>query len=52
MFQLVADPHSSDIGSHYWQQQQRHAPCHILKMTVNEMSTVLDVAYLAIKALR
>jgi len=52
MFRLVADIHVSNIGSLYWQKQQQHAPCHILKMSVNAASTVLVVAYLVIKALR
>jgi len=38
MFQLVADIHLSNIGSLYWQNQQRHAPCRILKMSVNRFS--------------
>jgi hypothetical protein len=35
MFPLVADFNLSNIGSLYWQKQQRNAPCHILKMSVN-----------------
>jgi hypothetical protein len=31
MFQLAADIHLSDIGSLYWQQQQQHSLCGILK---------------------
>jgi len=52
MFQLVADIHSSNIGSLYWETQQQHAPCRILKLSIHGASTVLVVAYLAIKASR
>jgi len=52
MFRLVADIHSSNIGSLYWQKHQRHAPCHILKMNVNGASSVVVVEYLVIKASR
>jgi len=52
MFRLVADIDLSNIGSLYWQKQQRHAPCRILKMSVNAVSTVSVVAYLVIKAAR
>jgi len=38
MFRLVADINLSDIGSVYWQKQQRHAPCHILKVSVNSFT--------------
>jgi hypothetical protein len=52
MFRLVADIHLFDIGSLYWQKQQRNAPCSILKMSVNGASTVLGLAYFVIKASR
>jgi len=51
MFQFVADIHLTDIGSLYWEKPQRHAPCRILKLSVNGASTVLVVACLVIKAL-
>jgi len=44
MFRLVADIHSSNIGSLYWQKQQRHAPCGILKMSGNGASTIFSFA--------
>jgi len=44
MFRLVAEIHLWDIGSLYWQKQQRHAPCSILKMSVNGASTIFGVA--------
>jgi len=44
MFRLVADIHLSNIGSLYWQKQQRHAPCGILKMSVNGASTIFSFA--------
>jgi len=37
---LVADIHLSDICRLYWEQQQRHARCHILRMSVNRASTI------------
>jgi len=52
MFRLVADIHLSDIGSLYWQKQQRHAPCGILEISINGASTVLGLAYFVIKASR
>jgi len=52
MFQLVADIHLTDNGSLYREKQQRHAPCRILNMSVNGVSTVLVVAYLVMKASR
>jgi hypothetical protein len=52
MLQLVAGIHLPDIGTLYWQKQQRHAPCYILKMSVNGPSRVLGVAYLVITAMR
>jgi len=51
MFRLVVDIHLSDIGSLYWQKQQRHAPCGIVKMSINRVSTVLGLAYFVIKVL-
>jgi len=44
MFRLVTDIHLSNIGSLYWQQQPRHAPCGILKMSVNGVSTIFSFA--------
>jgi hypothetical protein len=44
MFRLVEDIHLWDIGSLYWQKQQRHAPCGILKMSVNGASTIFSFA--------
>jgi hypothetical protein len=52
MSQLVVDIYLSDLVGLYWQKQQQLAPCHILKMRVNESSTVLFVEYLVIKELR
>jgi hypothetical protein len=52
MFPLVADIHVLNIGSLYWQKQQRNSPCRILKMSVNGASTVLVVPYLVIKSSR
>jgi len=46
MFQLFADIYLSDIGSLYWQKHQQHAPCGILKMSVNGESTVLGFAFI------
>jgi len=42
MFELAADIQLSDIGSLYSNKQQRHAPCHILKMSVNGESTIIS----------
>jgi len=39
MFQLVADIHLPDIRSLYWGKLQQHAPCRILRMSVNGAST-------------
>jgi len=44
MFRLVADIELSNIGILYWQKQQRHAPCGILKMSVNGASTIFSFA--------
>jgi hypothetical protein len=52
MLGLVVAIHICDIGSLYWQQQQRNAPYSILKMSVNGASTVLGLAYCVIKASR
>jgi len=52
MFRLVADINLSNIGTLYWQKQQRDATCRILKMSINGSSTVLVVPDLVIKALR
>jgi len=52
MFRLFPDIHLTDIGSLYWEKHQSHAPCRIMKISVNAASTVLVVAYLVIKALR
>jgi hypothetical protein len=49
---MVADIHSCDIGSIKWHKQQCHAPCGILKMSINGVSTVLGLAYFVIKASR
>jgi len=42
MFQLIADIHLSDIGSLYWQKQQRDAPCRILRTSVNGASRICN----------
>jgi len=44
MFRFVRDTHSPDIGSLYWEKVQRHAPCRILKMSVNGESTIFIFA--------
>jgi len=44
MFLLVTDIHFSDIGCLYWQQQQRHAPCRILRTSINTVSTIFSFA--------
>jgi hypothetical protein len=44
MFRLVADIYLSDIGRHNWEKLQRQAPCHILRMRVNEASTPVHFA--------
>jgi len=46
MLRLVADIHLSNMGSHYWQKQQRHAPCGILQMSVNGASKIFSLASL------
>jgi len=40
---MVADIHLSDIGSLYWEKQQWHAPCRILRMSVNGASTIFSL---------
>jgi hypothetical protein len=52
MFRLVADIDLCEIGSLYWQKQQRYAPSGILKMSVNGVSMVLGLAYFVIEASR
>jgi hypothetical protein len=42
MFRSVADNHLSDIGSHYWEKQQCHAPSRIVRMSVNGGSTIFS----------
>jgi len=42
MFLLVTDIHLSDISCLYWQKQQWIAPCRILRMSVNEVSTIFS----------
>jgi len=42
MFRLVVDIYLSDIDSLYQQIQQRHAPCRILRMSVNGASTIFS----------
>jgi len=44
MFRLVSHIQLWDIGSLYWQKQQWHAPCGILKMSVNGASTIFSFA--------
>jgi len=44
MFWLVADTHLSDIGNLYWEKWQRHAPCCILRMSVNGVSMIVSFA--------
>jgi hypothetical protein len=44
MFRLVADIHFSAIGSLQWEKLQRHAPCRILRMSVNGASIILSFA--------
>jgi len=50
IFRMVTDIHLSDIGSLHWQRHQQPAPCRILKMSDNQVSTDLVVAYSVIKA--
>jgi hypothetical protein len=52
MFQLVAAIDLCNIGILYWQKHQRNAACSILKLSVNGVSTVLELAYFVIKASR
>jgi len=48
MFRLVAEIHLSDIGSLNGEKLQQHAPCRILRMSVNGLSTILSLAFWAI----
>ena len=45
MFPLVAVIHLSDIASLYREKLQRHAPCRILRMSVNGGSMSLSMAF-------
>jgi hypothetical protein len=51
MFLLVTDIHYSDIGCLYWQNQQRYAPTHILRTSINGASTGFSLASLVIYVL-
>jgi len=44
MFGLVAYIHLSDIGCHYWEKLQQHAPWCILRMSVNGASATVCYA--------
>ena len=44
MFRLVADIHLWDIGSLSWEELLRHAPCRIVRMSVNGASTISSFA--------
>jgi hypothetical protein len=44
MFRLVAGIHFSDIGNLYWENLQRHAPCHIVTTSVNRASAIFSFA--------
>jgi len=44
MFRLVVDIHLPAIPSLYWEELKRHAPCHILRMSVNGASTMFSFA--------
>jgi len=48
MFRLVADIHLPYIGSLYWEKLHRHAPCRILRMSVNGASTIVSFTSWAI----
>ena len=48
MFRLVADIHLTDIGSLYCQKRQWHAPCRILRTSVNRVSMIFSFASLVI----
>jgi hypothetical protein len=52
MFRLVADLSYSNFGTIYWEKHQPNAPCRILTMNVNRVSTDVGVEYLVIKAMR
>jgi len=42
MFLLAVDIHWSDVDSLYWEKLHRHAPSHILRMSVNGGSTIFS----------
>ena len=42
MFLLAVDIHLSDVDSLYWEILHRHAPSHILRMSVNRGSTIFS----------
>ena len=44
MFRLVPDIHFCDIGSLYWESLQRHAPCRIVRMSVNRLWKIFRIA--------
>jgi len=44
MFRLVVDFHLADIVSLYWEKLKWHAPCHILRMSVNGASIMFSFA--------
>jgi len=44
MFRLVVDIHLSDIGCPYWERLQQHAPCCILRMSINGVSSIFSFA--------
>jgi hypothetical protein len=44
IFRLVSDIHFADIGSLYWENCQRHAPCRIWRMSINGASTIHSFA--------
>jgi hypothetical protein len=44
MFRLVAEAHLSDIGSLHWEELQRHAPYHILRISIIRASMIFSFA--------
>jgi len=44
ILRLVAEIHLSDDGSLYLGKPQRHAPCRIVRMSVNGVSTIFSFA--------
>jgi len=44
IFRLVVDIHLADIVTLYWKKPKRHAPCHILRMSVNRAWTMFSFA--------